>query len=77
MEGVESGGRAAWAGLIHPAWGRLGFVGIYGPNEMAGRISLWTTLVQELDPTFHWILVGDFNMIVSERDQLGGGRPAD
>lgn len=53
--------------------GGLVFVGIYGPNDTEGRTALWDELVQELDVTFNWIMVGDFNMIIQAGDQLGGG----
>lgn len=71
-EGILPDGRAAWACLDHPAWGRLGIVGVYGPNEGEGRAALWSALVDELDSTYHWILMGDFNMTTLTSDQKGG-----
>lgn len=40
LEGISSCGRAVWACFDHPGWGQLGFVGVYGPNDSDGRISL-------------------------------------
>lgn len=72
-EGTTPGGRAAWACLVHVmTWGRLGLVGVYGPNDSVDRIGLWSTLILTLDPTYHWILLGDLNMITSASDQRGG-----
>lgn len=71
-EGTLPSGRAVWACLTHPAWGKLGIVGIYGPNEGEGRLALWSDLTQTLDPAYHWIVMGDFNMTTLARDQLGG-----
>lgn len=71
-EGFLPRGRAAWVCLDHPVWGRLGFVGIYGPNEYEGCIILWSELASELDPAYNWTLMGDFNMITNINDQKGG-----
>lgn len=71
-EGILPGGRAAWACLEHPAWGRLGLVGVYGPNEREGRMELWSALCADLDPTFCWVLLGDLNMITAASDHKGG-----
>lgn len=71
-EGTTACGRAAWACLVHPTWGRLGLVRVYGPNDSADRIGLWSTLILTLDTTYHWILMGDLNMITAASDQWGG-----
>lgn len=44
LSGTMTSNRAAWATIVHPIWDRLGFVGIYGPNDSAGRCSLWAEL---------------------------------
>lgn len=71
-EGVVSSGRVAWACLDHPAFGRLGFVGLYGPNEVEGRCALGAELIRDLDSTYRWIHLGDFNMVIKPGDQCGG-----
>lgn len=58
-EGRVDCGRAALAFIDHPAWGRLGFVGLYGPNDSDSRTVLWTELTQTLDPTYSWSLLDD------------------
>lgn len=70
-EGMSICRRAVWFCLVHPVWGRIGFVGAYGPNSSQERTALWWALFFELDPTFRWALFGDFNMIESPTDQLG------
>lgn len=71
-EGILQDGRAAWACLDHPTWGRLGVVGVYGPNTGEGRLALWSELTLSLDPTYHWIFTGDFNMTTIAQDHIGG-----
>lgn len=71
-EGITACRRAVWICLVHPQWGRIGFVGVYGPNNSAGRTALWRTLFFDLDPSFRWFLMGDFNMVESATDQWGG-----
>lgn len=64
--------RAAWACLDHPAWGRLGFVGVYGPNDSVGRCCLWAKLLLALEPLYQWFFMGDFNMVLNPHDKKGG-----
>lgn len=64
--------RAVWACLNHPTWGKLGFVGLYGPNDPAGRIALWSELSATLDLSYRWLFLGDFNMIELAADHVGG-----
>lgn len=71
-QGITNCGRAVWVCIDHPEWGRMGFTGIYGPNDTDGRISLWAELTATLDVSFKWFLCGDFNMITNRCDQLGG-----
>lgn len=71
-EGMVASHRAVWACFDHPAWGKLGFFGIYGPNESAGRTGLWSELGTTLDSTYNWMFLGDFNMIELHSDQVGG-----
>lgn len=49
-----------------------GFVGVYGPNEVDGRVNLWRSLRTSLDSSYRWALMGDFNMIEDGADQWGG-----
>lgn len=72
VEGTSVCNRAVWIGLNHPVWGRIGFVGIYGPNDAEGRINLWRSLNTLLDSSYRWALLGDFNMIEVASDQWGG-----
>lgn len=71
-EGVAASSRAVWVCLKHPAWGKVGFVGVYGPNDPANRALLWTKLANSLDTSFNWLFVGDFNMIESPSNVIGG-----
>lgn len=71
-EGMVPSLHAVWATFVHPTWGRLGFVGLYGPNDPAGRISLWDELSSSLDTSCRWLFFGDFNMIEFTHDQVGG-----
>lgn len=73
-EGALPGGRAAWACVDHPAWGRLGLVGVYGPDENEGRCFMVCT-------NLNWNLIshitgfsymGDLNMTTTISDQRGG-----
>lgn len=70
-EGITNCTRAVWICVIHPVWGRIGFCGAYGPNSAAERLTLSRSLFFELDPTFKWVLLGDFNMIELPSEQLG------
>lgn len=58
--------------MIHLPPGRIGFAGIYGPNESEGRLALWSTLSSELDPSYRWTIIRDFNMVENLSDQWGG-----
>lgn len=51
-EGISICNRVAWICLIHPQWGRLGLVGIYGPNDTRDRTALWRSLFFNLMDTF-------------------------
>lgn len=70
-EGITDCHRAVWVCLDHPAWGKIGFAGIYGPNDRVHRAALWNSLSATLDPGFRWHLVGDFNMIKAHCDHVG------
>lgn len=72
MEGNSDCNRAVWVGIIHPVWGRIGFVGVNGPNDIDGRVNLWRSLRTSLDSSYRWALMGDFNMIEDTSDQWGG-----
>lgn len=73
-EGVSTCHKAVWICLIHPDWGRIGLVGIYGPNMGEGRTALWNELFHSLDSSYRWIMLGDFNMTDAHGDQWGGTR---
>lgn len=59
--------------MDHPKWGRLGFVGIYRPDEIEGRTDLWPSLFFSLDASYRWIMMGNYNMI--EHIQEGSKGP--
>lgn len=71
-EGTSNCRRVVWACIHHAGWGRVGFVRVYGPNDIQGRIALWAELNSALDDSYHWILVGDFNMVTNAFNQKGG-----
>lgn len=52
-EGTVPSNRAAWLCFVHPIWGKIGFAGVYGPNDPVGRAALWTELSTSLDIGFH------------------------
>lgn len=70
--GIIGSQRAAWACLEHPTWGRIGFAGIYSPNDGVGRTALWNELFGILQSAYRWLFLGDFNMVENAMDQLGG-----
>lgn len=72
QEGITRCGRAVWICLDHPDWGRLGLLGVYGPNTSEERTALWGALVHILDDSYRWIMQGDFNMIDHPTAQWGG-----
>lgn len=71
-EGITRCGRAVWICLNHPDWGRLGLLGVYGPNSSEGRTDLWNVLYHTLDTSYRWIMQGDFNMTDHPNAQWGG-----
>lgn len=71
-EGVVNCLRAVWACLDHPTWGKIGFVAVYDPNESVIRSLLWDKLAAALNIDFKRLLPGDFNMIESPTDHIGG-----
>ena len=50
----------------------IGFLNVYAPNSATGRIRLWNKLLQDLLVAQHWCMCGDWNMIESPTDRLGG-----
>lgn len=36
---------------------------MYGPNSGDGRTALWSSLFHLLDPSYRWIMLGDYDMI--------------
>jgi exonuclease III len=52
--------------------GPLGLLNIYTPNNAPSRTHLWEYLANSLDLARPWILGGDFNMVLSGADQIGG-----
>lgn len=70
--GIVCDGRAIWICFESEKFGRMGFLGIYAPNSSSERASMWRELTSCIDSSFHWIVGGDFNMIESNQDQIGG-----
>lgn len=50
----------------------MGLLGVYGPNSGESRVALWSSLFHVLDPSYRWIMLGDFNMIDNRNAQWGG-----
>lgn len=48
----------------------VGFCSIYVPNDTKGRITLWNWL--STLPDIPWYFGGDFNMVESQTDKIGG-----
>lgn len=71
-EGISLCNRAAWICCSHLIWGRIGFIGVCGPNSTEERIVLWRFLIFNLDPSYRWMMLGDFNLIDATSDQWGG-----
>ncbi|KAL3689494.1 hypothetical protein R1sor_015803 [Riccia sorocarpa] len=61
-----------WIHFDLPDGRKMGLAALYAPNSVADRTSLWTALEASLDLSRNWILVGDFNMITQQEDQIGG-----
>lgn len=72
QEGITRCGCAVWTCLAHPEWGRLGILGVYGPNSGEGRTALWSLLFHILDSSYRWIMLGDYNLIDNQNSQWGG-----
>ena len=71
VKGVLHGGRAQYM-LILISGKLIGFLNIYAPNSASGRIRFWNMLLQDLPMAQHWCMCGDWNMIESPIDRLGG-----
>lgn len=72
QEGISQCGRVVWICINHPIWGRLGMVGVYGPNSGEGQAALWKNLLHALDASYRWIMMGDYNMIDSQNSHWEG-----
>ena len=70
-KGVLFGGRVQYM-LILISGKLIGFLNVYAPNSVTGRIRLWNKLLQDLPVAQHWCMCGDWNMIESPSDRLGG-----
>ena len=70
-KGVLHGGRAQYM-LILISGKLIGFLNIYAPNSATGRIHLWNMLLQDLPVAQHWCMCGDWNMMESPTNSLGG-----
>ena len=66
-KGVLHGGRVQYM-LILISRKLIGFLNVY----TIGRIHLWNILLQDLHMLQHWCMCGDWNMIESPTDKLGG-----
>jgi hypothetical protein len=49
--------------------GDLGICNIYAPNNPCEHCQLWEALIEVLPATCHWILAGNFNMVLSRQDK--------
>ncbi|KAL3692894.1 hypothetical protein R1sor_006545 [Riccia sorocarpa] len=61
-----------WLHIETPDGRKLGLAAVYAPNAASDRALLWQALENTLDPTRHWIMAGDYNMITDAHDQFGG-----
>lgn len=71
-EGILPSQRVVWVKLQNEKIGTLGILGVYGPNETPNRARLWKELLNTLDFSISWIVLGDFNMIECSEEQRGG-----
>ena len=70
-KGVLFGGRVQYM-LILILEKLIGFLNVYALDSAVGRIRLWNMLLQDLPLAQHWCMCGDWNMIESPSDRLGG-----
>ncbi|KAL3697678.1 hypothetical protein R1sor_011754 [Riccia sorocarpa] len=61
-----------WLHFETPEGRKMGFLALYAPHTSAERALLWASLVTELDSSRNWLVAGDFNMITTAADQMGG-----
>ncbi|KAL3678558.1 hypothetical protein R1sor_021514 [Riccia sorocarpa] len=64
--------RAVWVHIDGLKVGRVGILAVYAPNTVLERTRLWHSMLGKLESDRAWIVMGDFNMILEDRDQVGG-----
>lgn len=65
-------GRAIMLHVDDPLGIPFGLLNIYGPNSAVERTELWEYLSIVIDADRPWLVGGDFNMVLTSADQLGG-----
>ena len=50
----------------------VGFLNVYAPNHASARAEFWAHLVAALPSVDSWCIGGDFNMLESPEDRIGG-----
>lgn len=74
QEGIMPSHRAVWACLENEKNGKIGILGLYAPNDACHKTTLWREIFRQLDFSYKWVILGDYNMIEHSRDQKGGTR---
>lgn len=71
-KGILPNGHRVRFTFDHAILGRFGIIPVYAPHTTHDRKLLWEELALQLDPTYSWMLVGDFNMVELSANQIGG-----
>ncbi|KAL3681261.1 hypothetical protein R1sor_024217 [Riccia sorocarpa] len=61
-----------WIHIDLPDGLKIGLAAVYASHTPAERANLWERMEFTLDGSRRWLLAGDFNMITSTHDQIGG-----
>ena len=51
----------------------IGVLNVYAPNHASARAEFWASLAAALPRVDSWCVGGDFNMLESPEDRIGGG----
>ncbi|KAG0553637.1 hypothetical protein KC19_12G027100, partial [Ceratodon purpureus] len=70
--GIIVPGRAQFITLNMSPSETIGIINVYGYSDSSKRATLWEAINEAPLPPAQWILAGDFNMIESLDDKLGG-----